>query len=137
MTTTQISRKLQCIIVRGGIQIWVEQERANVLRQRLNQPTCPQFIEYEERMINRADIVGIFNASDIDEQTRRRNGQWKCKEGNWHDKGEKCECVAREVIERNKKIAEQIANCKICKGTGWISTGDNMTARCSCATLKI
>jgi len=115
----------------------VEKESADKLRQTLNQPTCPQFIEYNGRLINKADMVGIFEAVDLQEQTRRRNGQWKCKEGNWHDRGEKCECVAREVIEQNKKIAERVAKCQKCKGTGWISTENNTSMKCSCITEPI
>jgi hypothetical protein len=137
MTEKKLTKRLQCIIVRGDIQIWVEKDRADVLRQRLNQPNCPQFIEYEERMINRADIVGVYEAVDLEEQTRRRNGNWKCKEGNWHDRGEKCECASREVIEQNKKIAERVAKCTKCKGTGWISTAENTSAKCSCITDPI
>ena len=30
----------------------------------------------------------------MEEQARRKNGQWKCRLGAWHDRKEVCECQA-------------------------------------------
>jgi hypothetical protein len=38
----------------------------------------------------------------MEDYTRRKNGQWKCKYGNWHDKGEKCNCEFYNLTDEEK-----------------------------------
>jgi hypothetical protein len=90
----RLAKNLVCIVVRNGIWVWVEQERAKILINVLGQNNCPQFITYEGRMINKADITGIFLPEDIDAYTRRKNGQWQCDKGKWHNRGVACDCPA-------------------------------------------
>jgi hypothetical protein len=87
----ELSKELVCVLVRSGIEIWVEKDRADILIKMLQNKDCPQFIEYENQIINKADISGIFNSKTMEEKTRRKNGQWKCENGIWHDKFEKCD----------------------------------------------
>jgi len=93
-----LSKELVAIVIRSGIEIWVEKERADNLIQLLKSENCPQFIEYENQIINKADITGIFNPQTMDERTRRKNGQWQCNNGKWHEKFEKCLCNQKERI---------------------------------------
>lgn len=88
----EVSNSLVCICIRNGVEIWVEQERAQNLVAMFTAPNPPQFVAYEGRLINRADLVGIFNPSDMEEHTRRKNGEWKCKRGTWHPRNRECEC---------------------------------------------
>jgi hypothetical protein len=100
---TQLSKNLMCIVIRGGIEKWVEKEKSDTLSSALKRKDCPQFIEYEGEMINRADITGIFSADTMQEKTRQKNGQWKCQYGEWHDKFEKCtdECKINSLLNKS------------------------------------
>ena len=89
----ELSKDLRCVEMRNGVRIWLEKDRAENLASLLSSKDAPQFVAYEGRMLNRADLVGVFMPSDIQEQTRRKNGQWQDKKGEWRDKGEKvCKC---------------------------------------------
>ena len=89
---TEISVNLMCISIRSGVQIWVEQSRAATLQCILSTLTQHKFVEFEGQTFNTADLVGVFTPESMDELTRRKNGQWQCKHGEWHGRGEDCEC---------------------------------------------
>jgi len=95
--TEEISKKLVCVLLRVGIELWMEEDRAKNLMAVLKLPNPPQFIEFEGQLINRSDISGVFDALTMEERTRRKNGQWKCDYNEWHDKGSKCYC--RDVYD--------------------------------------
>ena len=87
--TKEISKKLMCVQIRGGQELWMEDEQADRLKQILLSSKESKFIEYAGQVMNTADISGIFSAEVMEDKTRRRNGQWKGKDGKWHDKGER------------------------------------------------
>lgn len=87
-----LSKELMCIQIRSGIEIWLERERAENFIKALSVPNAPQFVEVDGNMINRADVVGIFGAANMEDSTRRKNRQWKCSAGAWHDKDTFCAC---------------------------------------------
>lgn len=97
---TQLSKELLCIIIRGGVEIWAEKDRLMPLLATLQNKNAQQFITYDGRLINRADIVGVFTPEDMDAVKRRKNGQWQCSFSEWHDRGEKCGCVSLEEVRR-------------------------------------
>jgi hypothetical protein len=88
----EISKQLKCIVLRNGIEIWAESERMQTLIGALRTIKESKFIEYDGQVINTADITGIFSPDTMDDYRRRKNGQWQCSHGAWHDKSEKCEC---------------------------------------------
>lgn len=90
--TRELSKNLMCILVRGGIEIWLEEGKARRFQQIL-QNTNGDFIEIGGESINRRDITGVFKATTMEDATRRKNGQWKCKYNTWHSKGEECHCA--------------------------------------------
>ena len=102
--TTELSKSLMCVIIRGGIEIWLEKERAEKLIQMLTVIKESKFIEFNGQILNTADITGIFTPDVMEEKTRRRNGEWKCRLENWHGKGEKCDCKS---FEYNKIISDK------------------------------
>ncbi len=76
--------------MRNGAEIWVEEERINTLIDNLMVLQENKFIKVGEEIINTADIIGILSAKTMEEITRRKNGQWKCQYGYWHERGEEC-----------------------------------------------
>lgn len=121
--------------MRNDVQIWVDADKMDNLRDIL-QNTDKRFIHLKERgeFINRADIQGIYNPKTIEEYKRRKNGQWKCKHGNWHDSGSDCESENCLSEERKKKISElnqAIEDCDNCKD-GWTRNENGNLIKCSC-----
>lgn len=88
----ELSKELRCVSVRGGVEIWVEKERVEQLEKILTSSDRHGFIKFGDEVVNTADVVGIFTPATMEEVTRRKNGEWKCKQGNWHERREKCGC---------------------------------------------
>lgn len=78
--------------MRSGVEIWLEQERAERLQEELQKITQSKFIRLDDQTMNTADIVGVFAASTMSEHTRRKNGEWQCQKGVWHKRHEDCGC---------------------------------------------
>lgn len=118
--------------MRSGVIIWVERERAQSFQRLIEAfpAGAHRFIGFEDETLNTADIEGIYKASTVDELTRRKNGEWQCQGGKWHQKGEKCECPDKETADRINRRAEAIKNCGKCQA-GWIQT-KNGVAPCEC-----
>lgn len=106
---TQLSKNLMCIVMRGGIELWLEDEFVGGLKSILLKSNGSKFLEIGSEVINSADIVGIFEAETMSELTRRKNGEWKCDKGNYHLKNQDCACP-----KFNEKGEQFI------KGQGWV-----------------
>lgn len=89
MNNKELSKNLMCIRMRGGIEIWIEKEKAQKLIDLLG-TTKTKFVEIEDEIINSVDVEGIFTPKTMEELTRRKNGQWKCVFNFWHQRGEQC-----------------------------------------------
>ena len=94
-----------CVQMRSGVQIWEERENILKLQQILESIDSSKFVSFGEQTINTADIVGIFTAETMADYTRRKNGEWQCAYGEWHEKFDKCFCA--EVEERMKQQEKQ------------------------------
>lgn len=84
--TNEISKRLMCILMRSGVELWKEEDRIKDLNFE-----GVKFINIDGEKINTADISGIFSATTMEETNRRKNGEWKCKYNNWHNRNERCE----------------------------------------------
>lgn len=127
----EISKSIVCIQMRSGVEVWVESERADNLQAILQTITQSKFIKLDNQTLNTADIVGVFQASTMEAATRRKNGQTQCKEGAWHDKNEKCDCVPRKSRERHEQMAQAIKACGKCVA-GFVTLPDGSAAKCEC-----
>lgn len=133
----EVSKSLVCVVVRGGIEIWLEEDKATQLKTALESQNCPQFVRFNGQFLNKADITGVFDALVMEEKTRLKNGQWKCEFGVWHDRFKKCDgttCFLETHHEfKNLQIKrdELQKNCSICHGSGYMKKGDFMTL-CDC-----
>lgn len=105
--TQELTKELVCILLRVGIEIWVEKERADNLSALISNKDCPQFINYEGQIINKSDISGIFNAKTMEERTKRKNGEWLCHNNTWHEKFQKCECLSQNAKDLREEYFKQ------------------------------
>ena len=87
--TNELSKKQLCLYIRNGIEIWLDEDKAqDYMKYLLDEPS--KFNRIEGRIINTADVVGLFSPEDLDDLKRRKMGQWKCDKGYWHSKNEDC-----------------------------------------------
>lgn len=91
-----------CIQMRSGVEIWKEKDEVEKLQEVLSAITKSTFVHFGEMTINTADIVGVFDSGTMESSTRRRNGDWQCKYGFWHNRNEKCEdCETKFILNKN------------------------------------
>ena len=116
-TQTAITKKQKCIYLRNNVEIWLDEEKAqNVETMLVGRLSNGKFFKAEGRLLNVADIVGIFYATDLDELKRRKQGQWKCEYSEWHSKDEiNCDCgkflaQAEEDTKWKKQMKEYEKN---------------------------
>src|SRR3990167_3133105 len=103
----EITIQLQCVVLNGQVEKWLEKERAEIIREAVKRGD--KFVEINGELMNTSAVVGIFNAQTMAEKIRRRNGEWQCEHGNWWAKMDsKCECRSKEEKERRDKISSEI-----------------------------
>lgn len=115
----KLTKQLCCLLTRQEIEIWIDKEKADKIKEYLIKHDKNGFIIIENQMFQVKDIVGIFDAIYLEERKRRKEGQWKCKYNKWHPKGEECrghleypdlpvypEQTEEEEIKIRKKINE-------------------------------
>lgn len=90
----ELSKKLVCVSMRNGAEVWIEEEKLGNLESMLEKS---RFIKIDGQLINSADVVGVFDANTMADVIRRKNGQWKDEKGGWHDKGDRI-CPRCKVV---------------------------------------
>lgn len=128
-TNHNISLPQKCIVMRNGIQIWTDARKAEQF-ERDWRAGLKAAVGFEGRTLNTVDIIGVFMPEDMDDMTRRKNGQWLCQHGTWHDRGEKCACRPKEERELAERRAKAIKECGKCMN-GWVQ-GENGMKPCEC-----
>lgn len=93
----ELTKSLMCVMMQGGIQLWLEQERVDKLVQHMK--GSKDLVKIDDNYVNPFSIIGIYTAQHMEDINRRRNGEWKCTYNNWHGKGHVCECKDREKID--------------------------------------
>ena len=75
MTEGENIRKIQkCLMVRNGIDIWIDEDKSNAIKIDMLKNFDNNFIEVEGNMINIKDIIGIFSNSLVIDLERRKAG---------------------------------------------------------------
>lgn len=131
--STVLTKELVAVCMMSGVVLWLEKDRALKLEALLKDPKAPKFVEFEHQLLNISSIEGIYSAQTMDELQRRKNGQWQCKEGDWHDRFEKCTCDVKEIRDLRKKVREARESCKQCEGTGFLLIAGSMMSPCPCS----
>lgn len=109
-----LSKDLAAVVMMSGVIIWVERARLEKIEELFALPRdkWPQFIEVDGEKVNPSRIEGIFRSSRLEDLQRRKNGQWQCDRGSWHDRAKKCECDRFRIVDGKKQ--------EFVEGQGWI-----------------
>ena len=129
--SNELTKKLMCVLMRGGVQIWLEDDKINKLKDVLDNLSSTKFIRVDDVVFNTADLVGIFDATMMEDVSYRKNGWWQCRNRNWHDKNENCHCSSKQENTEQKEIYEAIKKCGKCEN-GFIKSSETSTMRCEC-----
>lgn len=101
----QLTKELKAIVMRSGVVIWIEADRAEKLEQIITSQQGHRFFEIDGQIINTADITGVHSAQAMEELTRRKNGEWQCQYRTWHQKKDICECL--KEMRRKQREEDQ------------------------------
>lgn len=129
--TNEITKQLMAVCMRNGVVVWVEKERITSFMDSLSGDKH-KFVEIDGQYVNTADVVGVFEANTMEELTRRKNGEWNCKGGEWHARNERCECISTEHASLLMEAENIIKDCKKCDSRGLIEKGNTVTI-CGCS----
>lgn len=137
----EITKNQICLLLKNGIQFWMSEERADTLYELISPTDAskqrPEFIRLGEEKARffRTEISGFYTPQQVEELTRRKNGQWQCVQGIWHDRFTKCECISKEVKNVVQTLEEKIRNCGKCRD-GYVDYRDQfgtwLSKKCAC-----
>lgn len=88
---TELAKKQVCVLVRSGLELWIDADNVHALEEAMSD-TTKRFIKIHGQLVNPFEILGVFTADAMDERQRRKNGQWRCMQGSWHEKHTQCTC---------------------------------------------
>jgi len=92
---TQQSKELDIkklyLITYSGAKFLITNEQADKIVSLINAGAKVIKIS-ENNYMGVSDFKGIYDSKNIEDDLRRKNGQWKCEYGTWHDKGQECGC---------------------------------------------
>jgi len=99
----EISKELVCLITMNKSEIWIEKDKLPSIMSLILE-NSNNFIEINGGFVRASQIVEVKTVEQMEEVTRRKNGEWKCKYGTWHKKFEECNC--KPVINEFEKTKE-------------------------------
>lgn len=126
-----LTKKQMVICLRNSLEIYIDAEIAETLMDDLHSGRIKGFIKIAGRMLNVVDISAVVPPEDMIDLSKRRNGQWRCDKGVWHDRGTKCDCIDNDLLERNKRIAQAIKDCGKCHD-GYVQDSECFVTKCDC-----
>lgn len=97
----EITKQQNCVLIRGGIELWIDTERVIELEKAL-QDSTKRFLKINGQLINSFEIIGLFTPESIAERHRLQTGEWKCQKGRWHEKKHRCDCSKPKPKNRVK-----------------------------------
>lgn len=89
---TELAIQRFCVVLRSGLELWVDVNEAKVVSKFLLDRNSGQFFDFRGSPINKSDFLGVFTAEQIGDMHHYRRGDWQCDKLIWHPKEEACDC---------------------------------------------
>ena len=86
----EITDKTHVVLMMNDVRVYITQEQADNLKKLLSAQNCPRYVEIGEELINTNSIVSVSSAVNLKLSERVKRGDWMCKYGHWHTRGEEC-----------------------------------------------
>lgn len=87
----EIAKPQVCVLIRSGLELWIDADSVERFQQTISD-TSNRLVRIQGQLINPFEVIGVFTPDAMEDRQRRKNGQWKCMKGNWHEKGAGCGC---------------------------------------------
>ena len=123
----EISKELVCLITMNKSEIWIEKDKLPSIMSLILE-NSNNFIEINGGFVRASQIVEVKTVEQMEEVTRRKNGEWKCKYGTWHKKFEECNCGKTDIAEKTKEFYKPVERTR--------SHKENMETLKSCINKK-
>lgn len=101
--TTELTKNLHCVLLKNGIEIWMDVDRVENLKHLME---VSAYVELDGSVVSTKEISGIYTPEHMDSYEKTKSGMFKCSKGNWHDKGQKCDC--KRIIGYNKRFLDGV-----------------------------
>lgn len=103
------------VSIRNGVNIKISREEAEKLMQVAN--SGAQFFDIKGRLVNKADLSGVFFDDDIALIGANKRGEYICKYGQYHKHGHICHCnVSGNRQEAPKESLQYLESLKLSSG---------------------
>lgn len=108
--TQEIATRQKVILMKSGLALWVSEERATKLEEILANSEGHRFIKLDDKMINSAEIDGIYTTEKYDDINKLKEGMRQCSYLVWHKKREECSCASdvREKLAFVKRLKHRL-----------------------------
>lgn len=103
-----IEEAKKAIVMKSGLVLWVRIQTAEKIERAMTEPDFQHcFVKIEElgETINTAQVEGVYSPAAYEELMRMKQGEIKCRWGNFHKKKDidKCDCEAEARREKRRK----------------------------------
>jgi hypothetical protein len=95
---TELTDRVYCVLLRSGVEIWVNDERGKNVKGVLSNGGDVKFLEINDEFVSVSAIEGIFTAESMKTKERTKRGDWQCGFGYWHIKGQEC---AHRMVDKS------------------------------------
>jgi hypothetical protein len=134
----KLEKQQKVVLLQDGILFYMDAERADALADAIRPLNFDDQIKFDGRDFTKRMYLGVFLPGDIEEQTKRKNGDWICRIKKWHHRGEQCDCTTMESLNEIKRREEAVAACGKCSN-GYIMVSDDndvsIARECECVAL--
>lgn len=98
----EISTRHYVCILKDGSRFFLEDEDAERLRLAIRSGS--QFLEIEDSLVASSEFSRLISSENYQETEKIRRGEWKCRFGFWHHRGEECghQYCSEKDLERLK-----------------------------------
>ena len=89
--STEITDKTHVVNTRSCGRFYITADQAEVIAKAIEGAGSDfALIEIEANRVRLSDITGVLTAVQMFEADRVKQGDWRCKFGYWHNRGEQC-----------------------------------------------
>lgn len=86
--TKAITTKRFVLITKDGSRFFLDEKEANMVKKAIKQGLT--YLEIGESLISIYDFARLVTGESYEQTERIKKGEWRCKYGEWHSRGEEC-----------------------------------------------
>lgn len=84
----ELSTKRFVLILKDGSKFFLDEKEAEIVKQAVKNGLT--YLEVGDSLISIYSFSRIVGSENYEEAEKIRRGEWKCRYGEWHEKGQEC-----------------------------------------------